>query len=58
MRRFPRVRRGAAEFGLASLGMAATLWIQIPMLLGVTTALQHFLPRAPADEKPAYGLAI
>jgi O-antigen/teichoic acid export membrane protein len=35
---------GPVAFGEASLALAAGLWIQVPMLAGIPTALMHYLP--------------
>ncbi len=43
---------GPKEFGEANLSLAATLWIQIPIFLGVHTAIMHYVSKAPPEDKP------
>jgi O-antigen/teichoic acid export membrane protein len=45
---------GPAEFGLSSLALATTLWVQVPLFLGIPTAIMHFVPRVTPDEKPLW----
>ena len=45
---------GAARFGDANVSLALTLWIQLPMMLGLLTALMHYLPRAAQSDRPAW----
>ena len=52
---------GPSKFGEASLALAASLWLQIPMLAGIPTALLHYLPPLGLDERrrwAAVGLGI
>lgn len=41
-------------WGHANLALAASLWLQVPLLLGVTSALMHAIPRADAAERVAW----
>ncbi len=52
---------GPAGFGKANLALAATLWIQVPLFCGLTTAIMHYVPRAlPKERDPwaATGLCL
>src|SRR4051794_25367544 len=42
---------GPAEFGRASLVLATTFWIQVPLFLGLPTALMRFVPVAESKER-------
>jgi O-antigen/teichoic acid export membrane protein len=43
---------GPSEFGKANVALAAALYIQVPLFLGLPTALMHYTPQAPEREKP------
>jgi O-antigen/teichoic acid export membrane protein len=45
---------GPEQFGSASLALAATLWIQIPLFLGMQTAIVHYAPRADPRERESW----
>jgi len=45
---------GPAGYGEASLALAASLWIQVPLFLGIPTATMHYVPKAPENEKSAW----
>lgn len=52
---------GPASFGQANLALAATLWIQVPLFFGLTTAVMHFVPKRDAEGRSglaADGLAL
>src|SRR5205085_721175 len=42
---------GPTGFGEANLALAATFWIQVPLFLGIPTALMHYVPQAATDER-------
>ena len=42
---------GPPEFGQASLVLATTFWIQVPLFLGLPAALMRFVPIAGPDER-------
>src|SRR5262245_31301238 len=43
---------GPAGYGEANLALAATLWIQVPLFLGIPTALMHYIPQTPPADRP------
>lgn len=45
---------GPTQFGEANVALATTLWIQIPLLLGLPTALMHYIPQMTETEKPLW----
>ena len=45
---------GPADFGLANLALATTLWVQVPLFMGIPAAITHFVPQARSEEKPAW----
>ncbi len=45
---------GPSGFGLANLSLATTLWVQVPLFLGVPTAIMHFAPRVHPSEKSVW----
>ncbi len=45
---------GAAAFGEANVSLALALWIQIPMLISLQTAVVHYLPQSSMDEKSSW----
>lgn len=45
---------GPSEFGRASLVLATTFWIQIPLFLGMPSALMRFIPVAKPSEREAW----
>lgn len=42
---------GPEKFGEASLALAASLWIQVPMLIGIPTAMIHYLPSLTPEKR-------
>jgi len=42
---------GPEEFGAANLALAATLWVQVPLFLGIPTALLHYAPAAGHEKR-------
>jgi len=42
---------GPSEFGRASLVLATTFWIQVPLFLGLPTALMRFVPVAKNEDR-------
>jgi O-antigen/teichoic acid export membrane protein len=48
---------GPGEFGEANLALAASLWVQVPLFLGIPAALMHHIPRAAEDERQAWSAA-
>src|SRR5215467_7601628 len=47
-------RLGPAAYGEASLVLAATTVIQIPLLMGLSTAVTHYIPKAAAQAKASW----
>lgn len=45
---------GPAEYGRANVAIAATFWLQIPLFLGIPTALLHHVPRGDGAERSAW----
>jgi O-antigen/teichoic acid export membrane protein len=45
------LRLGASAFGDASVSLALTQWIQLPMYMGLLTALMHYLPQSSDRDK-------
>lgn len=45
---------GPANFGEASVALAAALWIQIPLFVGIPTALMHYIPQKSISERPEW----
>ena len=48
---------GPQAFGEANLSLAASFWVQIPLLLGIPTALMHYGPQAHGKQKGAWILS-
>jgi O-antigen/teichoic acid export membrane protein len=48
---------GPAAFGEANLALASTAWIQVPFLFGLPTALMHYVPQAPEQERDTWAAA-
>jgi O-antigen/teichoic acid export membrane protein len=46
--------QGAAIYGDANVSIALTSWIQLPMMLGILTALMHYLPQTQKLDQPAW----
>src|SRR6266700_112965 len=42
---------GPSNFGLINLALAAALWIQVPLFLGMPTSLMHYIPSTDLDKK-------
>src|SRR5689334_1893917 len=45
---------GPSEFGQASLVLATTLWVQVPLFLGLPAALMRFIPVSEPKEREAW----
>lgn len=45
---------GPEDWGRASLSLAASLWIQVPLFLGIPAALMNAIPRAGESERLAW----
>lgn len=45
---------GPAEYGKANLALAITAWMQVPLFLGIPTAILHFAPQSERNEKWAW----
>jgi O-antigen/teichoic acid export membrane protein len=42
---------GPSEFGRANLSLASTLWVQIPLFVGLPTALMHYTPQVEGNRR-------
>lgn len=45
---------GPKEFGEANLSLASSLWIQIPLYLGLPTAIVHFVSKSQGNERKGW----
>ena len=45
---------GPAGYGQANLALASTFWIQIPLFIGIPTAVMHYVPQAKGNERDQY----
>src|SRR5215831_13875742 len=48
---FAARQMGPSPFGQASLALATTLWVQVPLFLGLPSALMRFIPVAEPEER-------
>lgn len=45
---------GPESYGEANLILATTFWIQVPIFIGIPTALMHYVPRATKEERESW----